>query len=390
MICRRKYGRPNRRRPRRLPSGRLSPQKNQLRAFESISSADLDREDYTPTPIITEALFAGIPAVIGGLFKTGKSLIGVDAGVSISTGNPFLGSWTIPEPRGVLYFSGEGGPCVAQDYARRIAASKGICLGDATQLRWCFSVPRLENLNDLDDFCRELDGTAAEVVILDNLMLCLSGDDAGNVYKMGSVLGNVIRLCTERNVTPIFIHHFKRVRSTSDPFAPGELADLTQAGAAEIAGQWLLLTRREPYNPEAPGQHRLWLSIGGRVGQSSLHALDIEEGRRSDPGGRRWEVAVLPPEDIKRRAADGRQVEREAKRADELEVDRRAIVDALAAVKKPETKSKLRDRANVPGYRRYNAAFAALVQEGVLQPASVLNESNGQTYDGWGLRNDPE
>ena len=249
--------------------------------FELVSSAALDSEDYTPSPIITEALFAGSPAVVGGMFKTGKTLLAIDAAVSIATGRMFLGAWTVPEPRGVVYFTGEGGPAVAQEYGRRIAASKGITLADVTNLRWCFSVPRLEDLRDLDAFAKVLDDTAAEVVILDNLMLCLSGDNAGNVYSMGGVLGNAVRLCSERNATPIFVHHFKRTRATADPFAPGELIDLTQAGVAEIAGQWLLLTRRKPYRPDQAGEHKLWLNIGGRMGHSSLHALDIHEGSRS-------------------------------------------------------------------------------------------------------------
>ena len=75
------------------------------------------------------------------------------------------------------------------------------------------------------------------------------------------------------------------------------MSDLAWAGASEIAGQWWLLMRRQAYNPDHAGEHRLWLSIGGRVGHSSLHALDIHEGRRTDPGGRRWEVAVFSADD---------------------------------------------------------------------------------------------
>ena len=55
-------------------------------------------------------------------------------------------------------------------------------------------------------------------------MLALSGDEAGNVFKMGQILGNVIRVCGERGVTPVFVHHFKRTRATADQFAPGELS----------------------------------------------------------------------------------------------------------------------------------------------------------------------
>ena len=68
--------------------------------FPIISSKALDSQDYTSSPIITEALFAGSPAVIGGMFKSTKTLTGVDAAISIATGRMFLGAWTVPEPRG--------------------------------------------------------------------------------------------------------------------------------------------------------------------------------------------------------------------------------------------------------------------------------------------------
>jgi hypothetical protein len=348
--------------------------------FPLLSSAALDSADCTARPIVTEALFAGSPAVIGGMFKTGKTLLGIDAAISIATGRMFLGAYTVPEPRGVVYFTGEGGPAVAQEYGRRIAAAKGIALADVTGLHWCFSVPRLEDLDDLDAFAKVLDDTASEVAILDNLMLCLSGDNAGNVYSMGGVLGNAVRICSERNVTPIFVHHFKRTRATADPYAPGELGDLTQAGVAEIAGQWLLLTRREAYDPDEPGTHRLWLSIGGRMGHSSLHALDVQEGSRADPEGRRWEVTLTP-------ASEARAValaDKENRKATDLErregEQRDRLLTALRTMPAGDTSRQLRiaGRLNPEGFDR---AIFALVQEGRATRCKI--SKNGTNYDGY-------
>ena len=184
---------------------------------------------------------------------------------------------------------------------------------------------------DMDAFAKVLQETAAEVVILDNLMLCLSGDNAGNVYSMGGILGNAVRLCSERGATPVFIHHFKRTRATADPYAPGELIDLTQAGVAEIAGQWMLLTRRQPYNPAEAGEHRLWLNIGGRMGHSSLHALDVHEGSRADPMGRRWEVELHSADEARHNAKtaerQAKHAAREARQQDTLQADRRTDSD---------------------------------------------------------------
>ena len=66
----------------------------------------------------------------------------------------------------VVYFSGEGGPSMIQEYGRRIAHAKGLRLSDMRNLHWCFSVPKLESLRDLDAIQRIHDDTAAEVNVL--------------------------------------------------------------------------------------------------------------------------------------------------------------------------------------------------------------------------------
>ena len=79
------------------------------------------------------------------MFKTGKTLLAIDGTISIGTGRPFLNRFAVPEPMAVVYFSGEGGPSMVQEYAAAIAASKGLRLSDLFNVSWCFSVPRLED-----------------------------------------------------------------------------------------------------------------------------------------------------------------------------------------------------------------------------------------------------
>jgi hypothetical protein len=361
--------------------------------FPLVTSAALDSADYTPRWLINDMLAAGSPAVDGGLFKTGKTLIAMDGAISVASGLPFLGRFAVPEPLSAVYFIGEGGPSVTQEYGRRIARSKGLRLADVTNLHWCFSVPRLESLEDLDEVQRIHDDTAAELMVFDNLMLCMSADEPGNVFRMGQTLGNVIRICTERGITPLFVHHFKRTRATADPYAPGELLDLTQAGAAEIAGQWWLLTRFERYDPDQAGEHKLWLSVGGRVGHSSLHALHVHEGKRSDPGGRRWEVEILSAGDVResecRQAREVKDQKREEKAAAQLEADRGEIVAIVVKLKdNPKTKNKLREEFS-GGHTRFDRAFASLVKDGTLTPVDVKN-GNGHTDTGWKVKDDSE
>ena len=76
--------------------------------FPIVSSEALDREDYTPMPIITEALFRGVPAIVGAPFKTCKTLVAIDAAISVATGFSFLGCWTVPTPMHFTLSCGDG------------------------------------------------------------------------------------------------------------------------------------------------------------------------------------------------------------------------------------------------------------------------------------------
>ena len=345
--------------------------------FPLVSCKALDSEDYTPSPIITEVLFAGSPAVAAVCSRWAKHLSQWTRAFPFPPAGRFS-VWTVPEPRGVVYFTGEGGPAVAQEYGRRIAAAKGISLADVSQLHWCFSVPRLEDLRDLDAFAKVLDDTGAEVAILDNLMLCLSGDNAGNVYSMGGVLGNAVRICSERGVTPVFVHHFKRTRATAGQYDPGELSDLTQAGVAEIAGQWLLLTRREAYDPAEAGEHKLWLSIGGRMGHSSLHALDIHEGRRGDPEGRRWEVELTPATEARAAAKADKETRKAADQERRDAEHRGRLLDVLRQTPDGDTERALSRAAGLNPSNFYRA-ITALLKEGRAARCKVTK--NGAAYD---------
>lgn len=186
----------------------------------------------------------------------------IDSAVSLATATPFLGVLQVHEAARVGYLSGEGGASTLQDYARRVCQGRGIELSEVEGLVFCDRLPQLSDLRHLDALARFMRDWELRIVMLDPLYLCWPDTDSGNVMKQGKVLRYVNQVCLDNGCTPILIHHTKR--NLVDPYAPAKLLDLSWAGFAEFAAQWWLLSRRERYDPDQPGEHKLWLTIGGR------------------------------------------------------------------------------------------------------------------------------
>jgi DNA-binding transcriptional ArsR family regulator len=117
---------------------------------------------------------------------------------------------------------------------------------------------------------------------------------------MGEVLGKITEACLTAGATPVFAHHTVkhagkkpgRNGTLYQTYEPAELGDLAFAGFAEFARQWLLIARREDYEP-GTGLHRLWLTTGGSAGFNGCDALDVDEGvMQEDFSGKKWEVRV--------------------------------------------------------------------------------------------------
>ena len=96
---------------------------------------------------------------------------------------------------------------------------------------------------------------------------------------MGELLRPLAELCESTGCTVLVVHHCKQARKVGDP---ATLEDLAGSGFAELSAQWLLVSRRRPFDP-VPGQHgtghhELWLTTGSRAGDQGLWELDVEEG----------------------------------------------------------------------------------------------------------------
>jgi hypothetical protein len=116
-------------------------------------------------------------------------------------------------------------------------------------------------------------------VAIDPAYLAIRGEDARNLFAMGSLLRPLAELGQATGCPILIVHHCKRTRIV--PGDPATLDDIAWAGFAEFSAQWLLLARRRRYDPDT-GHHELWFTAGGRAGHHGLCALDVDEGLPRD------------------------------------------------------------------------------------------------------------
>ncbi len=336
-----------------------------------LTSAEFDSGDYTQSYLIDDVLVEGQPMVIAAPLKTMKTTLAVALAISLALGREFLGKFRVREAVNVLLISGESGLSTLQNTGRRIAASYGHSLGDVSKLFWSTNLPRLGNFEHIDAVREALVRDEIAVLICDPLYFMLPGQDAGNLMIVGGYLRTLGALCEELGVTLVVVHHMKKSGFDSK-FAPPELSQISWSGTPEWARQWLLLGRREPYTAGS-GEHLLWMVTGGSAGHSGLHALDIREGIGDARG---WEVDVLNPDEVRQGGDDTKEKLKEAKRQEQLERNKRAILDAMRKLPGHQgTKTNIKDRSGV-NTKAFDPAFADLLNSDAFVECEIIKGNN--------------
>jgi hypothetical protein len=319
--------------PEAEPSAEPKPAASSF-AWKPLDSAAFAGADYRPRWLLQRLLVRGQPAIIGGPKKVLKTNILVDLAISLASGRPFLGRFTVYEPRRVALLSGESGDFTLQETALRVCRAKDVSLADLSdRLLWQFALPQLANVQHMAALEAGLKADRVEVLIIDPLYLALLAGAvpgsvrAENLFDMGPLLQTVARVALAAGATPCLVHHSRMgAGRAGDPL---ELGDLAFAGIGEFARQWLLLSRRKEYDPET-GFHELWLSAGGSIGHGGLWAVDIDEGLIGDDfEGRRWGLTVRTATEAREAVRDENEQAKRERQLQEQHRDEQALMAAI-------------------------------------------------------------
>jgi hypothetical protein len=357
--------------------------------WQPIDSAAFFAGDYRPNWLVENVVVDRQPLIIGGPQKALKTSIAIDLAISVASATPALGKFAVRHARKVAVLSGESGPFALQSIARRICEAKFIETATLTgMLTWQFRLPQLAVQEQLDALADGLKRDRPEVIVVDPLYLSLlAGSEARaeNLFDMGPLLAQIAQVCDDAGATPWMLHHGKK--DTAAKREPLELQDLAMSGIAEFARQWILVNRREKYEPGS-GLHQLHVVVGGSVGHNGLYAVDIDEGQLGvDFSGRKWEVTVSTGIEAKRQEKDAKAAEKADRDRERDAADDQAVMTAVDGGKgEPVSYTHARRLARLNN-DRMTLAVDRLKRLGLLAEAdSVYESGNGAKKKARGLK----
>jgi hypothetical protein len=337
--------------------------------------------------LIENLLAAGQTLAIVGAEKTLKTWMTLNAGVSLTTGIPFLyNSGSCLEPLfpvnrtcNVLIMTGESGKTTICKNLHALYCDTANPFGKQVRLRGVprlhvsTSLPHLPSKADMRALRLKMESVRAEVLLVDPITKAMDAEQLPNSGAVQNQLGCAAEVCKKLGATFGFNHH---AHTLKNPCRPLDLADIAYKGFASDMGQWILMSRQEAYrDPESDDherRHRIYLRVGGRPGHSGLYGVQINEGSKNRP---RWIIEEL-----------GRCAGRpENGEAGQLERDKGAVMEALRKQPEGETKDRLQKAARIKDGNRMDAVLRALREEAKVTEAQVQRDNRKTPYPGWKL-----
>ncbi|TWT31392.1 AAA family ATPase [Blastopirellula retiformator] len=278
----------------------------------TLSTAEMLAEKKPQEWLFPNLLTKNEPAVIVGPSKTLKSSLAVDLCAALATGGKFLGEFAAEKVFRVGFVGADNKQSQLTDLAVRWSAARKEN-PTLDNLQWFMAVEEPATPEHLESLREWIEKFQLEVVVIDPLRL-----GSTNKRKQAEAIQTLVKTISKAGATPILCVQ------TRKEMKPGKLDASILAGSLDFAQQWLLVNRREAFE-SGSGQHKLWLSIGGYAGQGGEWGVDIDEGKLTDDGGRRWNVTLREATEIEAAAKQAKEDVKFEKLESQL---RRVLLDA--------------------------------------------------------------
>lgn len=359
------------------------------------SLSQLLTSDVQETWLIENMLVMDQPCLIAGASKGMKTTIAILLALCMASGRALF-HFNTRERKRVHIASAESGKATIKKTVIALAEAMGIDLQELADGNWLsfdWFVPRASDAEFMAYYQKCLKDSGAEVAVFDPLYLSIENKQSSQ-EENGQQLNQLVKTIMEAHCLPIIVDHTKLSSENVKQFQPLQLSDLSGAGKSNFFRQWLLLGRRERFEPAVDGvqNHRLWLTVGGSAGHAGQWALDIEETNTSITE-RQYSLKLESFSEVieqQRNQRDNDQQDKSAKKAEALEQRMQRKADELIKNVYAQdytmalTQSDIEGRLSVSGTEIKRVLGIVLTDKRLKLVAGSITK-NGRKFDGYML-----
>ncbi len=178
-------------------------------AWETRSAAELDAIDFEEPGWLIQGLWPGDAyGVLAAEAKAGKTWMGLDLLVSVTTATPFLGHFDTGAPGPAIIYCGEGAERSLQRRLRAVCAERGVQMPQPLHYA-CFA-PDLTDDHHLDQIASDIRRIRPRLLVLDPLYLSMGGKNMASLTEVGPVLRGIQTVCEATGCALVIVHHFNQ------------------------------------------------------------------------------------------------------------------------------------------------------------------------------------
>ena len=336
------------------------------------------RQNFLIDGVVTEAQ----PGVWSAKSKSLKTTTAVAASIALATGRPFLGQYEVAEAQPCGIISAESGGGTLSESYERICAAMGVWPSAIDNLHISTEMPLLTTPEGRDQIERWIERYGLRAVWIDPTYQAFAGVDDTQLMQMALHLFPLSKIVDRQRCSIIAVHHNKKTPRAGDYYAEPTMDDIQGSGFQQWARFFVMLGRRREWEPTT-GQHWLWFRTEGSAGFGSRYHLNLTEGRRSDPGGRIWQLQLCDPQENVELERSDAEAEKDSR---QLERDRSAVCSTLLDYPDGTSWSNALRKAKVSS-RRWELVKETMLDEGEVEACEITVSNQKTTRPGIKLTN---